>query len=97
MSAVGDVKYKTWDGSAAAGDVYQLLVHAAAFNCARAFLLYPSDHFAARRLGRAATGADVHLFAVDVRRMQDGIKMVATELGLEDGAQDQLSALATGS
>ena len=80
VEAIGDVKYKAWDGSAAAGDVYQLLVHAAAFECRHAFLVFPSDRFEVRRLGRAATDCDVIFFAVDVRNLSRDVDSLVTEL-----------------
>jgi 5-methylcytosine-specific restriction endonuclease McrBC regulatory subunit McrC len=64
---VGDVKYKTWDASAVAADLYQLLVHASAFGSHNAFLVFPGDAFEEVELGVAATGAATRLFAVDVR------------------------------
>lgn len=79
--AVGDVKYKTWDGSATAGDLYQLLVHAAAFACEHAFLVFPSDRFAVRCLGPSATGCDVRFFAVDVRDLRGDLEALGAHLG----------------
>ena len=46
--AIGDVKYKDWPGDSSEGlhgDLYQLLVHAAAFEAGSAFLVYPHDRF----------------------------------------------------
>ena len=82
VEAVGDVKYKNWDGSAAGGDVYQLLVHAAAFQCRRAFLVFPSDGYEVRRLGDAATGCDVTFFTVDVRNLHRDVDRLIADLGL---------------
>lgn len=82
IEAVGDVKYKTWDGSAASGDVYQLLVHAAAFECRHAFLVFPSDRFEVRHLGCSATGCDVKFFTVDVRNLHRDAESLVEELGL---------------
>ncbi|MEM3485443.1 MAG: hypothetical protein QXI12_07445 [Candidatus Methanomethyliaceae archaeon] len=80
--AVGDVKYKNWSGSFLASDMYQLLVHAAAFDCDRSFLVYPADRFDWRYLGRSVTGSEVWLFAVDVRDLRHGVKMIIHSLGL---------------
>ena len=80
VEAIGDVKYKIWDGSAAAGDVYQLLIHAAAFKCRHAFLVFPSDRFEVRRLGKATTDCDVMFFAVDVRNLSGDVDSLVTEL-----------------
>ena len=41
VAAVGDIKYKIWKERPKNSDVYQLLVHAAALNCDRAFLVFP--------------------------------------------------------
>jgi 5-methylcytosine-specific restriction endonuclease McrBC regulatory subunit McrC len=82
MVAIGDVKYKTWGGNAAADDIYQLLAHTTAFNCKRAFLVYPSDRFVSQHLGRTTSGIDVYLFAVDVRRLQDSIHSLCLKLGM---------------
>ena len=65
-TAVGDVKYKTWDGSAAPSDLYQLLVHASTFKANEAFLIFPADHFAEVDLGASTTGCRSRLFAIDV-------------------------------
>lgn len=91
IEAVGDVKYKTWEGSAAVGDVYQLLVHAATFECRQAFLVFPSDRFEIRRLGDAVTGCDVMLFAVDVRDLRRDVASLVAELGVS--APDQADAI----
>ncbi len=80
--AVGDVKYKTWTGTAIAGDIYQLLVHASAFRTTTAFLVFPSDCFLERRLGAAVTGATTSLFSVDVRDLSSGLSAVLNALGL---------------
>jgi len=88
VEAVGDVKYKTWDMSAAAGDVYQLLVHAAAFECRHAFLVFPSDRFEVRRLGDAATGCDVMFFAVDIRNLRRDVGLLVAELGISAEGQN---------
>src|SRR5690606_21543821 len=83
-----DVKYKTWTGAAAAADMYQLLVHCSAFDCNHAFLVYPADHFAVRNLGLAATGAAVHLFALDLRDLSNSIRQMVSVLGM--GTADTL-------
>jgi 5-methylcytosine-specific restriction endonuclease McrBC regulatory subunit McrC len=79
--AIGDVKYKEWEGSAGASDVYQLLVHAAAFDCAQAFIVYPADHFEMRSLGKSATGANTWFFTVSLRDLESDLRLVASELG----------------
>jgi 5-methylcytosine-specific restriction endonuclease McrBC regulatory subunit McrC len=70
---VGDVKYKYWSGSADASDLYQLLIHASAFNAERTFLVFPSDSYSEICLGRAVSGPMTWLFAVDVRNLEAGL------------------------
>jgi hypothetical protein len=65
-AAVGDVKYKTWDGDATASDLYQLLVHASTFEANEAFLVFPADHFEEVDLGVSTTGCRSRLFAINV-------------------------------
>lgn len=67
---VGDVKYKVWDRTAGASDLYQLLVHAKTYGAERCFLVYPHNAFEEIRLGRSTTGCDTWLFAVDVRELE---------------------------
>jgi 5-methylcytosine-specific restriction endonuclease McrBC regulatory subunit McrC len=74
VGAVGDVKYKSWSGFANADDIYQLLVHTAAFGATKAFLVYPHDTFEALSLGPSSTGSSVWLFAVDVKNLDRDIR-----------------------
>jgi 5-methylcytosine-specific restriction endonuclease McrBC regulatory subunit McrC len=80
--AIGDVKYKVWDGDVEPSDLYQLLAHAKAFDANRAFLIYPSDSFSERRMGPSVTGADTSVFAVDVLHIDEGVKQMAVSMGL---------------
>jgi 5-methylcytosine-specific restriction endonuclease McrBC regulatory subunit McrC len=80
---IGDVKYKVWSQTSAPADLYQLLTHANAFDAETAFLLYPSDTFDEVDLGRAITGAHVRLFAVDVRALGDGLRLILRRLTSE--------------
>ena len=66
---VGDVKYKEWSGTPSHSDVYQLLVHAAAYDASMCFLLYPHHNYFAHRVGDAVTGASMWIFGVDVREL----------------------------
>jgi hypothetical protein len=93
VKAVGDVKYKEWAGGADASDLYQLLVHAAAFSSPLAFLVFPGERFAARSLGTATTGCATWLFSVDVRRLRGDLATVLSTMGLGelDGAPLELS------
>lgn len=80
--AAGDVKYKNWEDAPTASDLYQLLVHAAAFNAPRCFLVYPGDRYEARKVGTAVTGADTWLFMLDVRDIAFGANAALTEMGV---------------
>jgi 5-methylcytosine-specific restriction endonuclease McrBC regulatory subunit McrC len=81
--AIGDVKYKTYEGAkAAASDVYQLLVHAAAFRAAKAFLVFPGDTFQCRRMGKDAHGIETFFFVVRTNFLDIDLKQVAITLGL---------------
>jgi 5-methylcytosine-specific restriction endonuclease McrBC regulatory subunit McrC len=76
VSAVGDVKYKTWTGldtTTLHHDIYQLLVHTAAHEASVAFLVYAHDAFDWRHLGMSATGADTWAFAVDVGDLEQDL------------------------
>lgn len=70
---VGDVKYKAWERAAGAPDLYQLLVHAKTYDAQRCFLVYPHDTFEAVHLGVSTTGCDTWLFAVDIRKLEQGL------------------------
>jgi 5-methylcytosine-specific restriction endonuclease McrBC regulatory subunit McrC len=82
VCGVGDVKYKSWSGMANADDIYQLLVHTAAFGATKAFLIYPHDCFECVYLGASSTGSSVWLFAVDVRNLDHSIRLCAERLQL---------------
>lgn len=86
VAAVGDVKYKTWSATASAADVYQLLVHSTSFNSPVCFLVYPSDSFELRYLGKATTGARTWLFSIDVRDLTGDLCRVLSEIGLRRSA-----------
>ncbi|MEV4722670.1 5-methylcytosine restriction system specificity protein McrC [Micromonospora humida] len=81
--AVGDAKYKRWEGSASASDLYQLLIHASAFGSEQAFLVYPSNHFSETALGKSVTGMPTTLFAVDVRQLESGVRQLCHRMGLQ--------------
>lgn len=84
---VGDVKYKSWAGSASAPDLYQLLVHAKTYDAERCFLVYPHDTFGVKRLGVASTGCDTWLFTVDVRALESDLPRLLAAVGVADVAQ----------
>lgn len=90
---VGDVKYKDWERAAGTrADLYQLLVHAAAFDGDTSFLIYPHHKFEAVELGDAVTESDCWLFAVDVRNVASGVRAVAEMLGISLGEQSESAA-----
>ena len=82
VSGVGDVKYKNWSGSAKASDIYQLLVHAAAFGGSIAFLVFPHDKYELRHLGVSATGCATWLAGIDVRNLDEDIRQLLTNIAL---------------
>ena len=91
---VGDVKYKNWTGGAAPSDIYQLLSHTAAFSGRRSFLVFPNDEFLVVRLGKAVTGPDTWLFALDLNSLPESVALMAGELGIRvciDSVQHELS------
>lgn len=85
---VGDVKYKTWDGTAGQSDVYQLLVHAATFAAPAAFLVFPDERFAQRSMGMSATGQSTELFAVNVRNLDADLRRLLVAMGVIAAAAD---------
>lgn len=76
----GDVKYKRWSGSPKTPDVYQLLVHASAFNARRAFLVYPGESFETVEFGTASTGAVTTAYTLDVRDLPHQIGLLLEDL-----------------
>lgn len=85
--AVGDVKYKDvagarWAKKIKRGDLYQLLMHAAAYKAPTCFLIYPHDRFMAYDFGMSATGCRTWAFTVDLRNLPDGVSKAATAVGL---------------
>jgi 5-methylcytosine-specific restriction endonuclease McrBC regulatory subunit McrC len=80
--AIGDVKYKEWSGSANEDEIYQLLVHASAFQSPIAFLVYPGDIFSAYELGLSSTGSSVWLFTIDIRSMKSSLREALNKMGL---------------
>lgn len=76
----GDVKYKQWSGSPKAQDLYQLLVHASAFNARGAFLVYPGETFEAVEFGIASTGAITTAYTLDVRDLPRQIRLLLERL-----------------
>ena len=91
-TAIGDVKYKFFDGSAAAGDVYQLLVHADAFGAKEAFLVFPGEVYSARELGASRGGIRTTFFSVRLQQLREDLRLVADHLGY-GSAEDPKQAL----
>lgn len=84
--AVVDAKYKDLEssdeGPKAPGnaDLYQLLVHAQAWNVLIGALVYPSDDTAYYELGADALGTKVGYFMLDVRRPVEGARKILETL-----------------
>lgn len=79
---IADVKHKEWTGSGAHSDVYQLLVHAAAYDASQCCLIYPSNSYRWSELGHSVVGPIVDLFAVDVRCLDTDLSRILRELGI---------------
>lgn len=77
---VGDVKYKQWSGSPKAPDLYQLLIHASAFNARRAFLVYPGESFGTVEFGIASTGAATTAYTLDIQNITHQIGVLLENL-----------------
>ena len=85
---VGDVKYKNWTGTPVAADIYQLLAHTAAYSGTRGFLVFPSHEYKMVQLGKAVTGADAWLFALDLNGLSESVALMAEEVSM--GAESDL-------
>lgn len=74
--AIGDAKYKQWpgieDSLSAHSDIYQLLVHTAAYESHVAFLVYPHDSNEFRELLDSATSCDVLIAGLDISDLESG-------------------------
>lgn len=68
---VGDAKFKLQEERS---DLYQLLVHAAAFDASDAFLVSPHDTFSVETLGSAKTGATVKHFTVNLAELEMNVQ-----------------------
>jgi len=80
--AIGDVKYKAIDEGPSASDIYQLVVHATAFGCNEAFLVYPGDTFSGVDIGTSSAGPRVRVFTVDARDLPDHMGRMLSILGV---------------
>jgi 5-methylcytosine-specific restriction endonuclease McrBC regulatory subunit McrC len=90
FAIAGDVKYKNWYGTAEASDLYQLLIHARAFDANRAFLIFPSDSYAEIHLGPAVTGCETWLFTIDVRNVDAGLRAACESMSIATRAETDL-------
>jgi hypothetical protein len=79
---VGDAKYKTWTGKTHASDLYQLLVHTAAFDGSQSVLFFPNHRFEHVYLGYSAVGSEVRIFGVDLQNMRDSIERALDLIGV---------------
>lgn len=77
---IGDAKYKVPEHKPARSDIYQLIVHAAAFNSSVCFLAYPSDHFGSQFFGETVTGAEVHTYKLDVGDLEGSVLSMLEDL-----------------
>lgn len=77
---IGDAKYKNWSGRPERSDVYQLLVHAAAFRSPVSFLAFGSDEFRTAFLGHSVTGTSVHAYALDISDLDTCVNAMLSDL-----------------
>lgn len=84
VRAIGDVKYKVWEDYPDEHDLYQLLVHASAYDAKCAFLVYPHDTWIIRDLGVAATGCRTWIVGIDITNMGAGLKTALEAMGVLD-------------
>lgn len=85
--AIGDVKYKVFDGSASSSDVYQLLAHTEAFKAKKAFLIFPDEQFSFRYIGTTQNGIDTWFFSVRVKQLEEDLREVAARLEIASIAE----------
>jgi 5-methylcytosine-specific restriction endonuclease McrBC regulatory subunit McrC len=88
--AVGDVKYKDvsgepWTKKIKRADLYQLLLHGAAYAAPVCFLIYPHDRFLEYELGKSATGSRTWAFAIDIKDIPGSLRKAAETMGLIAG------------
>lgn len=77
---IGDAKYKAWHDKPIRSDLYQLMVHSEAFGSSVSFLAYASDHYQSRFLGESVTGAEVHMYALDVGNLETSVTSMLENL-----------------
>jgi 5-methylcytosine-specific restriction endonuclease McrBC regulatory subunit McrC len=77
-TVVGDAKFKLPNTTVEPSDLYQLIVHASAFDATEAFLLYPDDSFQSADLGVTNTGIRVRSFTVDLRNLPASLMQLLT-------------------
>jgi 5-methylcytosine-specific restriction endonuclease McrBC regulatory subunit McrC len=79
--SIGDVKYKDLDrGLPDNSDVYQLLAHASAFAVAKCFLIYPSDVYSRRTIGRTSHAIELIVFTVRPSHLSVDVGLVLEAL-----------------
>lgn len=80
--AIGDVKYKTWSGRVSRPDLYQLLVHTAAFASTRSFIVQPADDPTSIDLGQSAVGSEVTLIGVRPTELEGDLRLGLATMGV---------------
>jgi 5-methylcytosine-specific restriction endonuclease McrBC regulatory subunit McrC len=87
-AVVGDVKYKSLEGRPEESDLYQLIVHATAFQADEAFLVYPGDAYTCTELGTSSAGPRVRVFTVSLRDLGGHMRHLLQELGIPIGVSN---------
>jgi len=81
--AVGDAKYKHFEGWPNAADVHELIAHAAAYKAGTAFFIFPTENqMLAKNLGASATGCDVWAFGVRFNNFYGDLDSVVRMTGI---------------
>lgn len=89
--AIGDAKYKHFQGWPNSADVHELIAHAAAYKASTAFFVFPTEKkLLAKNLGVSATGCDVWAFGIRFDRFDDDLKSLLRMTGILPADEPQL-------
>jgi hypothetical protein len=80
-----DTKYKDLEKEPHQGDLYQLMAHMAAFGARVGVLIYPSERYDLRFLGRAGGESKIYVALCGLARLQDDVQILLQELNAKEG------------
>lgn len=80
-TVVGDVKYKRWDSTPSASDLYQMSCYVQAHGGTRGFLVYPGSRLRVP-LGKTPWGSSVQVFLVDPMNLEADLAWLAAAMDL---------------